>query len=121
MSKYIVDIQGEIEGAYEIIEKYREPSNDCISRAEAIKGLGEEPYVWTGGECEIQEHYDWKQHKEMLEQLPSVTSASKTGHWIVHPKGIYANLVCDKCLSRAPYNCETNYCPNCGAKMESEG
>lgn len=45
----------------------------------------------------------------------------KTGHWIVHPKGIYAHLVCDKCLSCAPYDCETNYCPNCGAKMaESE-
>lgn len=41
----------------------------------------------------------------------------KTGHWIVHPKGIYAHLVCDKCLSNAPYDCHTNYCPNCGAKM----
>ena len=42
----------------------------------------------------------------------------KTGHWIVHPKGIYAHLVCDKCLSNAPYDCRTNYCPNCGAKMQ---
>jgi len=40
------------------------------------------------------------------------------GHWIVHPKGIYAHLVCDKCLSNAPYDCRTNYCPNCGARME---
>ncbi len=46
-----------------------------------------------------------------LEQEP------KTGHWIVHPKGIYAHLICDKCLTCAPYDCETNYCPNCGAKM----
>jgi hypothetical protein len=44
----------------------------------------------------------------------------KEGHWIVHPKGVYAHLVCDKCLSNAPYDCKTNYCPNCGAKMESE-
>ena len=44
----------------------------------------------------------------------------KTGHWIVHPKGIYAHLMCDKCLSSAPYDCKTNYCPNCGAKMECE-
>lgn len=49
-----------------------------------------------------------------LEQEP------KTGHWIVHPKGIYAHLVCDRCLSNAPYDCCTNYCPNCGARMESE-
>lgn len=43
----------------------------------------------------------------------------KTGNWITHPKGIYAHLICDKCLSNAPYDCQTNYCPNCGAKMES--
>ena len=42
----------------------------------------------------------------------------KMGHWIVHPKGIYAHLVCNKCLSCAPYDCKTNYCPNCGTKME---
>ena len=70
MSKWIVDIHGEIEGDYELIAKY------------------------TG---------------------------AKIGHWIIHPKGIYAHLVCDKCLSNAPYDCRTSYCPNCGAKMvESE-
>lgn len=42
----------------------------------------------------------------------------KTGKWIVHPKCTYAHLVCNKCLSQAPYDCETNYCPICGAKME---
>ena len=41
----------------------------------------------------------------------------KTGRWIKHPKDIYAHLVCNKCLSRAPYDCKTNFCPNCGAKM----
>lgn len=51
------------------------------------------------------------------ERLPSVNPQPKTGHWIVHPKGVYAHLVCDKCLTRAPYDCKTNYCPNCGAKM----
>lgn len=44
----------------------------------------------------------------------------KEGHWIVHPKGIYAHLICDKCLSCAPYDCKTNYCPNCGADMRGE-
>ena len=27
---------------------------------------------------------------------------TKTGRWIIHPKGVYAHLVCDKCLSCAP-------------------
>jgi hypothetical protein len=49
-----------------------------------------------------------------LEQEP------QTGHWIVHPKGIYAHLICDKCLSNAPYDCRTDYCPNCGARMVDE-
>ena len=42
----------------------------------------------------------------------------KIGYWIVYPEGIDPHLVCDKCLSRAPYDCKTNYCPNCGIKME---
>lgn len=52
------------------------------------------------------------------EALSSVTPKEKTGHWIVHPKGVYAHLVCDKCLSNSPYDCQTNYCHNCGARME---
>lgn len=53
--------------------------------------------------------------------IQALLQEPKTGHWITHPKGIYAHLVCDKCLSHAPYDCRTNYCPNCGANMmESE-
>ena len=52
----------------------------------------------------------------IFEQL--ISQQPKTGKWIVHPKGIYAHLVCNKCLSNAPYDCRTNFCPNCGAKME---
>lgn len=43
------------------------------------------------------------------------------GQWKVHPKGVYAHLVCDKCLTNAPYDCRTNYCPNCGARMIKGG
>jgi len=44
MSLYIVDIHGELEGDYEIIKKYEEPTTknlgvDCISRADAIKAM----------------------------------------------------------------------------------
>lgn len=49
-------------------------------------------------------------------QLDSQQEPQK-GLWIVHPKGIYAHLVCNKCLSRAPYDCKTNFCPSCGADM----
>lgn len=60
-----------------------------------------------------------KDYKDALQTaIKALEQEPKTGHWIVHPKGIYARLVCDKCLSCAPYNYPTNYCPNCGAKME---
>ena len=58
---------------------------------------------------------------DFYKAVKAIPSAEpKTGHWIVHPKGIYAHLVCDKCLSNAPYDCRTNYCPNCGARMVGE-
>jgi hypothetical protein len=47
MSKWIVDIHGNIEGDYEIIKKYDEPTTkndlgvDLISRADAIKAMQE--------------------------------------------------------------------------------
>lgn len=52
--------------------------------------------------------------------LPSVIPQQKVGKWMIHPNGVYAHLVCSKCLTNAPYDCKTNYCPNCGAKMEVE-
>lgn len=55
--------------------------------------------------------------KEVVNGIPL---EEKTGHWIEHPKDIYAHLVCNKCLSNAPYDCQTNYCPNCGAKMKGD-
>ena len=92
---------------------------DCISRAEAIKCL-ECDFDITGKEnMKTVVNYINSAHDKIV-NLPRVKQEPKTGHWIVHPKGIYAHLVCDKCLSSAPYDCKTNYCPNCGAKMEEE-
>lgn len=69
MSKWVVDIHGDIEGDYEIIKEYEEP---------------------------------------------------KTGHWISHydedaKEGWYE---CDRCHTERAFN--TKFCPDCGAKMESE-
>lgn len=49
-----------------------ESCDDCISRKAAIQGLGEQPYVWTDSDSEIQELQDWKNAKKMLEELPPV-------------------------------------------------
>ena len=63
MSKWVVDIHGDIEGDYEIIKEYEEP---------------------------------------------------KTGHWLDSSNG----WTCSEC--NRDNRCDSNYCPNCGAKMESE-
>ena len=93
---------------------------DCISRADAIKGLGEQPYVWTDSDFEIQQLEDWKAHKEMLENLPSVTPQEpKKGHWV---HGEY----CSECGCDVPAyiidwkwqkDMNAKYCPNCGCRM----
>ena len=48
--------------------------------------------------------------------LEEVEQESKTGHWIrVTDKAGYLVWECDKCGWQQRYN--TNFCPDCGAKM----
>lgn len=111
--KVIVDgklfsVKEALDTAIEVLEQ--EPCEDCISRQEALNVVHKyfEHYLQLNDDICL----------DGLRSLPSVTPKEKTGHWIVHPKGIYAHLVCDKCLSNAPYDCRTDFCPNCGTKME---
>lgn len=82
--------------------------NDVISRERALR-----PYKDLRDDDVISVYLI----KKNIKELPSI-QPSRKGHWIEHPKGIYAHLVCDKCLSNAPYDIETNFCPNCGACMK---
>lgn len=67
-------------------------------------------------ECSYVDNFEDEENEALEIAIKALEQEPKTGHWIVHPKGVYAHLVCDKCLSNAPYDCRTNYCPNCGAK-----
>ena len=100
----------------------QEPCEDAISRQKAIDAIdalyldGDSSASYRAsseGDALIGKY----QAITALDDLPPITPQPKTGHWIIHPKGIYAHLVCDKCLSHAPYDCRTNYCPNCGRRM----
>lgn len=42
----------------------------------------------------------------------------KTGHWIDHQEGRWIYAQCSECGT--VHDTQTNYCPNCGTKMESE-
>lgn len=59
-------------------KKMQEPCGDCISRAEAIASLGEEPYVWNDDFDELAVREQWRDYVKVLKDLPSVQPKSKT-------------------------------------------
>ena len=89
---------------------------DKISRQQAIELI--KNYCENG--CDIAED-NWcpscqrEQFMKLLNALPTVQPEPHEGHWI--------NGKCDLCGEHAPFWCmastyhESNYCPNCGAKM----
>ena len=91
-------------------EKTTITDGDLISREVVIE--------WLKGKDIIKLSSQEETARKELKELSSVESAEKTAEWVIHPKTIYAHLVCNKCLSNAPYDCKTRYCPNCGAKMK---
>lgn len=86
----------------------------------AIKALEQEPKTvsWMDLTYYMEKTHTVLITREALDELKERAAVRNTGHWIAHPNCIFAHLVCDQCLSRAPYDCKTNYCPNCGARME---
>lgn len=83
---------------------------DCISRQAVLKQL---KGCLTGGETE----YNYV--KLHIDSIPPVTPKPKTGQWIYDKKTDLAT--CSKCSAYCPHDklgrIETNFCPNCGAKM----
>lgn len=66
-------------------------------------------------------------HVADIDVLPRVDAVEMVhGQWIGAPGSLY-DYCCSNCQNFAPlgmfndYNSRTNYCPNCGAKMDSEG
>ena len=93
----------------------QQPCEDAISRAEALKVMCDKcPMYNCVTVCSSYRH---------IEKLPSVTP--KTGHWIVLRKeyefmGSIVNepqgCKCSNCNKVAMF--KSDFCPNCGAKME---
>jgi hypothetical protein len=55
---------------------------------------------------------------ENVETLPSVTPQPQPGHWIKMDRNDPYWYMCSECCRRTDE--ETNFCPGCGARMESE-
>ena len=90
-----------------------EPVGDCISRQTAIDDAHSQ--IWYRLNPNMRERIDtW------LVNLPSVHLEQKTGYWIGEELGKCSNCGHSGCASDIWNGCEQMFCPNCGAKMESE-
>lgn len=104
----------------------QEPCEDCISRAEAIANIRilypDMPVVdIMGARHKWSEKYQqYRDCEKILADLPSIQPKPKTGHWIKSSNGMFAE--CSDCGKHGEYGLlkQYKYCPNCGAKMESE-
>ena len=102
-----------------------------------LEDFGEEPMVWNDGEAEIQERNDWRTYTRMVKNAPTVDAVEVVhGRWVDRYGGKYANPLyeCSRCYEKARYRVRVNelgneyfvqaltdYCPNCGAKMDGDG
>jgi Zn finger protein HypA/HybF involved in hydrogenase expression len=98
---------------------------DCISRQAAIDSMY--ALCATG---ETLEENPWRDNPHIdaitdaLDNLQPVIPQQKYGKWIkqtlsVKPFG-EDTVLCDQCAFMTDKDSGYNYCPNCGAKMESE-
>lgn len=95
----------------------QQPCEDAISRADVKKYLSAPD---ANGDRVI--------YESDLDLLPSVNPQPKVGYWIFHEpfdngrKNCNECIECSQCHTWLGYDCyaKTPYCPNCGAKMESE-
>lgn len=94
----------------------QKPCEDAISRQALLKLMGEEPFNWTDSDEELQAVEDYRNFRNMVEQLPSV-NPQKIGHWIIDKWNNKEHYSCSSCQHVVDYEPCYHYCPNCGAKM----
>ena len=82
-------------------------NDDLISRQAAIDYLLDALY-----DLDEADYVDKEFIEEELKRVPSVQPKQNTGRWI--------DDNCSECGQYVYHGDANNYCPNCGAKMESE-
>lgn len=98
----------------------QQPSEDCISREEALLAL-------TGMDLPTDRDKLIALFTERIQHLPSVTSQRPKGKWIEvleyrNEFGSAWHYECSECRAKSykGFKPLERYCPNCGAKMEGE-
>ena len=124
-----VDMEEAIEVMTKYNEKQTEPS-DLISKAELIDAIEDTDWYHInrngkmvhGSNDEYESWYKYEDIYKAIAEVPSV-SAERVGEWqrkLVHyTDGSHGyRLKCSVCEEE--WLSETNYCPNCGARMENK-
>ena len=88
----------------------QEPCDDCVSRDAVLEALYDHEYK--------------KDIRKDIEALPSVTPAEKVGYWtkdVNDARELFDTVryYCSACGDWQGHG-HCKYCPNCGARMESE-
>lgn len=94
-------------------EEIEEPYEDAISRQALQEWIKNKSF----GDIVVASEHNF-------DCLPSVTPQQKIGYWMPKGKGDgFKNWNCSKCgmLVRNSQKPWYKHCPDCGAKMESEG
>lgn len=92
----------------------QEPCEDCISRQAVIE---KQMLLWdefgNGHKCVL---------IESIDKLPSVSPQQRTGRWVktIGENGVTSAIRCSECGFEDNRYELFDYCPVCGAEMESE-
>ena len=92
--------------------------NDLIERQAAIDALEAKKDKTANGDIGCFYNTIIQNNIDALKGLPSAQSERKKGKWILKPN-IYGVVYCSECDFELHIN-NTNFCPNCGAKMEEQ-
>ena len=95
--------------------------NDLISRQAAIDFIKDHSYPVRYDDNSIEQGMTIIGIEQALNEMPSIQPKQKAGRW-EHDGGHFANRwICSQCGYKFYFEkSEAKYCPNCGAKMESD-
>lgn len=119
-TQYEAGNMGEIIEGLEEISKILEQgsSEDCVSREQALLAL-------TGKNLSSKNTEELiSLFNKRIKALPPVAPIHKVGKWIAE-RDDYGNITgwhCSNCYNKTGFvtTCAWDYCPNCGAEMESD-